>query len=107
VFPEHLLDLSRVDVLAAGDDEIVPAVDHVEIPVVIEVARVSSAKPAFGNGMRSRQTVAQITGKDGRSPDLDLTDLSRARDSSWSGDPELGERKRQAGGRRPARRLVR
>ena len=50
---QHPLDLGRVDVLATGDDEIVAAVDDVEIPVAVEVARVSGAKPAVGQVTRS------------------------------------------------------
>ena len=79
---EHSLDLGRVDVLAAGDDQIVPAVDDVEVPVAIEVARVSGAKPAVGQITRSRRLIADVTGKDCRSPDFDLADLSGGSDSA-------------------------
>src|SRR5918994_6958886 len=45
VFEDHALDVSRVHVVPAADDEVLLASDEVEEPVVVEVAEVSTAQP--------------------------------------------------------------
>ena len=45
---EHLLDLARVDVVAAADDHVLLAVDDVEVAVVVDAPDVAGAEPAVG-----------------------------------------------------------
>src|SRR5215216_4316019 len=90
------LDFSRVDVLATGDYEIIPSVDDVEIAVAVEVAQISSAKPAVVQITGFRRMVANVTGNDCWSPDFDLADFPRRRDSRLNDDPNFGEWKRHA-----------
>ena len=47
---EHLLDLARIDVVAAADDEILLAVDDEQEAVLVDVAEVAGAHPAAGEG---------------------------------------------------------
>jgi hypothetical protein len=42
----HLLDLSRVDVVAAADDQVLLAVDDLEVAVLVDAAPVSAVEPA-------------------------------------------------------------
>src|ERR687898_2217256 len=46
VFEDHALDVGRVHVVPAADDEVLLASDEVEEPVVVEVAEVAAAQPA-------------------------------------------------------------
>ena len=49
---EHVLDLERMDVLAAGDDHVVdPAVDP-EVAVVVEATGVARVVPAVADRLR-------------------------------------------------------
>jgi hypothetical protein len=41
-------DLDRRDVLAAADDDVLLAVDDVEVSVLVKVAEVARAEPAIG-----------------------------------------------------------
>ena len=45
---EHLLDLARVDVVAAADDHVLLAVDDVEVAVLVLAADVAGGEPAVG-----------------------------------------------------------
>src|SRR5688572_25450564 len=47
---EHALDLCGIDVLAAGDDHVVTAVEDVEVAVGVEVAGVTRVQPAAAVG---------------------------------------------------------
>ena len=51
---ERVLDLGRVDVLAAGDDHVLHPVDEEEVPVVVEVAGVARVVPAVAEGVLGR-----------------------------------------------------
>jgi hypothetical protein len=46
VLVEDLLDLARVDVVAAADDHLLLAVDDEEVAVVVDLAHVAGAEPA-------------------------------------------------------------
>ena len=48
VLVEDLLDLARVDVVAAADDELLLAVDDEEVAVLVDAADVAGAEPAVG-----------------------------------------------------------
>jgi hypothetical protein len=41
VLEQHLLDLARVDVVAAADDEVLLAVDDEEVAVLVHVGQVA------------------------------------------------------------------
>jgi hypothetical protein len=45
---EHLLDLDRVDVLAARDDHVLDPVGEEEVALLVDVAAVAGPQPAFG-----------------------------------------------------------
>ena len=42
---EHLLDDPRVDIHAVHDDQVLDAIDEVEVSVLIAVAKVAGAEP--------------------------------------------------------------
>ena len=46
VLVEHLLDLARVDVVAAADDQVLLAVDDEEVAVLVHLGHVAGAEPA-------------------------------------------------------------
>ena len=50
---QHVLDLARVHVEAAGDDQLLGAPDDAQVPVGVELADVAAAEPAVG-GERAR-----------------------------------------------------
>ena len=43
---QHVLDLGRVDVVAAADDELLAPADDEQEPVLVEVAEVTGVEPA-------------------------------------------------------------
>ena len=49
---EHVLDLERMDVLAARDDHVVDAAVDPEIALLVEMARVARVVPAVSNRLR-------------------------------------------------------
>jgi hypothetical protein len=54
VLVQHLLDLARVDVVAAADDEVLLAVDDEQVAVVVGVAEVAGVEPAVLERLRRR-----------------------------------------------------
>ena len=54
MFVEHVLDLHRVDILAAGDEHILLAVVDVEIPLIVIFNDVARVEPAVLVEHRSR-----------------------------------------------------
>ena len=50
----HLLDVGRIDVLPAGQDHVLLAIDDVEEALVVEAADVAGAQPAAAMGIRPR-----------------------------------------------------
>ena len=59
---QHLLDLARIDVGAAGDDEVLGAVLEVQIAVGVEGADVAGVQPAAAQGRGRGLVVAPIAG---------------------------------------------
>ena len=51
VVVERLLDLPRVDVVAAADDHVLHAVDDEEVAVLVAVAEVAGVEPAAPHGL--------------------------------------------------------
>jgi hypothetical protein len=47
---QHALDLGRIDVLAAGNVHVLPAVDDVVEAVFVDAGGVTRVKPAVGEG---------------------------------------------------------
>jgi hypothetical protein len=47
---DGVLDLSRIDVLATGDDHVLEAVDDVEVALIVEVSAVAGVHPAVADG---------------------------------------------------------
>ena len=51
-FQQNIFDLGRIDVLAAGNDHVVLARDHMQIALVVEVADVAGMVPAAAQAPR-------------------------------------------------------
>src|SRR6266702_878097 len=60
MFQQYTLDLCRVDVFAAGNDQVLLAVVHEEIAVDIAQADIASAIPTVVQGFPRRSLVAPI-----------------------------------------------
>ena len=60
---EHVLDLERVDVLAARDDHVVDATDDPEVAVVVEPARVARVVPAVADRLRVGVRTVPVAGE--------------------------------------------
>ena len=75
VQPQRLLDLGRIDVLAAAHDHVLDAVGQVQVTVVIEKSAVAARVPAVDDrlGRLVRQPV--VAQHHGRRPDPDLARL--------------------------------
>src|SRR3954468_7997180 len=59
---EGVLHLDRVDVLAAGHDHVVDAVDELEVAVLVESAEVAGEVPAVAEHLRGRVRVVPVAG---------------------------------------------
>ncbi len=73
---QHLLDLARVDVAAAGDDQVPGAVEQGEIPVLVEAADVAGVEPAAPHGGRGRLGVLPVAEHDRVAPNGHLADFA-------------------------------
>ena len=77
---EHLLDLARVDVVTAADDQLLLAVDEEQIPVLVDPPEVSGREPALGvERLRRRLRVVPVAGDHGRAAELYLPDAAFVR----------------------------
>ena len=82
---EHLLDLARVDVVAAADDHLLLAIDEEEVAALVEPAEITGGEPALGvDRGRRRGRVVPVPVDDRRSSELHLTHapLVRIRDAN-------------------------
>src|SRR5437762_6218424 len=88
---EGVLDLDRIDVLAAGDDHVVDPPGHPEVAVLVEVAGVAGEVPAFADraGGRVRAVVVAAEGFVRGEADDDLAGLA-GRDQLGGVDGRLG-----------------
>src|SRR3712207_7882446 len=73
---EHLLDLPGVDVVAAGDDQLLFPAAYSEVPVLPYGPQIAGPEPArvveaLGGGLRT----VPVAREDVHAPDLDLADL--------------------------------
>ena len=85
VLVQHLLDLARVDVVAAADDHLLLAIDEEQVAVLVEVAEITGGEPALAvDRGRRRVRVVPVAADDRRSAELHLTHapLVRIRDAN-------------------------
>ena len=88
---EDGLDLRRVDVFAAGDDQVVAAVEDVEVAFGVEVADVAGEQPAVAQGGGRLFRPVQVAGRDRRPADEDIACLAgRAVGAVVADDAQLG-----------------
>src|SRR5262245_14899260 len=59
---QHLLDLARIDVGAAGDDDVLGAVLERQIAVGVEGAEVAGVQPAIAQGVGGSRRILPIAG---------------------------------------------
>jgi hypothetical protein len=83
VLVEDLLDLARVDVVAAADDHVLLAVDDVQVPVVVGARDVAGVEPAAPLDVGRRVVAAPVAGHDRRPAHDELA--GRARDDLGAG----------------------
>ncbi len=93
---QHSLDLSWVDVLSTGDDQIVPTIDNVEVPFIVHVTGVTGLKPPAGARSRGSIFGTDVSGEEGRPPNLDRTYFTGRCGSARRNDPDLCQRERTA-----------
>src|SRR5262249_53342101 len=73
---ERLLDLARIDVLAASDDELALAANDVDEAVPVDAPEIAAVEPAAAEGRRRRVRIAEVPAHDVRALDHDLADLA-------------------------------
>ena len=73
---EDLLDLARVDVVAAADDQLLLAVDDEEVAVLVDLAHVAAVEPAVDDGLLGRLLAVPVALHDVVALDDDLADLA-------------------------------
>src|SRR6185437_6527703 len=76
VLVQDFLDLARVDVVAAPDDQVLFAVDDVEVAVFVDPGQVPAAEPAVGDRLGGGLGLAQVALHHVGALDDDLADLS-------------------------------
>src|SRR5690606_33499147 len=72
VTAKNKLDLRRIDVLAAGNDHVLLAVDQIEIAVLVHGAEVAAAHPAVSQCVARSLRHVGVAGHGGGSVDGDL-----------------------------------
>ncbi len=83
---QHVLDLARVHVEAARDDELLGSPDDAEVAVVIELADVAAAEPSVGvERVAGRVVPVPVAGEHVRSAEQDLARRPSARRTSTPG----------------------
>ncbi len=73
---EDLLDLDRVDVLAAGDDHVLLAVDERDVAVLVDLAEVAGVEPAAAERLGRRLRQHPVPGEDVLAAHEQLADLA-------------------------------
>ncbi len=73
---QHLLHLPRRDLLAAAVDDLLEAPAQEEVPVVVEIALVSRAKPPVAERLPVRVRVSLVACEDVRPANGNLADLA-------------------------------
>ena len=72
---EHVLDVLGIDVLPAGDDHVLLAVDDEQVAVLVTVADVAGVKPAVADRRRGRLGRAPVLADHRGRADQDLAQL--------------------------------
>src|SRR6478672_1559631 len=73
---QHILDLGRIDVFAAGNVHVLPAIDDVVKAFLVDPRGIAGMQPAVGEGRRVGVRPVPVAGRDVRSPDPELTELA-------------------------------
>src|SRR5512132_2016048 len=81
VLQQRLLDVPWKDVEAAPNDQVLLAVDDVDVPVVVEAAQVAGVEPAVPDRLRRQLRRAPVAEHDRARTDADLADLAVAVDA--------------------------
>src|SRR5829696_7900146 len=76
VLVEHLLDLARVDVVAAADDHVLLAVDDEEVAVLVDLRHVPGAEPAVAHDLLGGVLAVPVALHHVVALDRDLADLA-------------------------------
>src|SRR6266849_49495 len=76
VLEQYVLDLARVDVLAAANDHVLLAVDEEVVAVLVDVADVSGVQPSAAKCLGSCLRIAEIAQHDVRAAEADLAELA-------------------------------
>src|SRR5690606_124165 len=73
---DRVLHLGGVDVLAAGDDHVLGAVDDVGVAVLVDAGHVAAAEPAVGERRGGIAGAPPVAAHDVGAPDHDLPGLA-------------------------------
>ena len=76
VADDDLLDLDRVDVLAAGDDHVLLAVDERDVAVLVDLAEVAGVEPAAAERVGRRPGQHPVAGEDVLAAHEQLADVA-------------------------------
>jgi hypothetical protein len=76
VLVQDLLDLPRVDVVAAADDQVLLAVDDGEVAVLVDPADVAGAEPPVGDRLGRLLGAPPVALHQVVAADRDLADLA-------------------------------
>ena len=93
---EQILDLARIDVLAAADDHVLEPAGDLQIAVGAHHPEITGVQPAFGVDrlacfLRHAEVLTHLAAR----ADADLADLAERRDALAIGGRDLGFRQRQ------------
>ena len=102
---DRLLDHARIDVEAAGDDQVLDPVDQIDVAVLVHVADVAGAQAAEAERLLGLVLALPVAGHDLRAGDADLTLLAQGQHPVRiveRDDLDDGAGQRQAGRVRPA-----
>src|SRR5713226_2107284 len=100
---QHRLDLVRVDVRSAPDDDVLDAADDMQISVLVDEAEVAHVRPPVGR--QRTEVLAPVAILNQVAAHADLTSTAADRVGRWAiKDLPLGSIMRAADGR-PAKRL--
>src|SRR5512132_1449429 len=91
VLQQRRLDVPWKDVEAAPDDQVLLAVDDVDVPVVVEAAQVAGVEPAVPDRLRRQLRRAPVAEHDRAGTDADLADLAVAGDAHLDAGGRLAD----------------
>src|ERR1700686_2577798 len=75
---KHVLDLGRIDVFAAGNIHVLPAIDDVVKTFLVDPRRIAGMQPAVGEGRCVGVRFVPVAWCDVRSLDPEFTELANA-----------------------------